>query len=156
MKLAKVMIGLSGLLALALTAGCSTLGMGGGKTAEVAASGPTVLNQRTNPGTIEVNRDFQPTTQAEVLAEVQDISSPVTEVTLRFVEVPYEVKMNQVSGTTWRAQLNPGLLQRLAIGAQTTNYTANIYATDEKGNVAMSKAPVKIAIKAPDLSRPIG
>src|SRR5688572_5545221 len=88
--------------ALILVSGCSTL-KPGNTGEELAASGPTVVDVRVNPETIELNKSLQPTSQAEVLAEVKDFTSPIKNVKLRFTRVPLEIPMQHIGGTTWRA-----------------------------------------------------
>jgi hypothetical protein len=136
--------------------GCSTAKQitGAEKSAEqVVSSGPVVLQPRVNPGTIELNRDLQPNERPEVLVEVKDFKAPVNNVELRFLEVPMNIRMRHVGGTTWRAELPSGLIQNLAVNNQTTTYRANIYAMDENGSVGVLREPFQIAVKGPDLSQ---
>ncbi|MCM2277892.1 MAG: hypothetical protein NDJ89_07420 [Oligoflexia bacterium] len=123
---------------------------------EMKAAGPTVLNSRVEPGTIELTRDLKPRQPVEVLAEVKDFSGQVKDVRLRFVDVPIEVPMKNVAGSTWSAALPDNLVKKLAVGNQTTTYEANIYAKNDKGKVGVSKDPLKVAVKAPDLSKRAG
>lgn len=109
-----------------------------------------MLNPRTQPGTIELDRDLLPTTSAEVLADVKDLSSNVNDVRVRFAHVPIEVPMTNVGATTWRATLSARELQLLAVPGRTMTYDANIVAKDEAGQTSVSKNTVQVAIKAPD------
>ncbi|MCM2324150.1 MAG: hypothetical protein NDJ90_12895 [Oligoflexia bacterium] len=147
------------LLALSLVS-CSTFkkvtGSDEESGAEIQASGPTVLNPRISPETIELTGELQPRQTPEVLAEVKDFSGKVNDVRLRFVDVPIEVKMKKVGESTWRASLSNELVKKLAVGDQTTTYEANIYARDDKGKVAVSKEPLKVAVKAPSFGKRAG
>lgn len=145
------------LIALSLTsAACSGLGKKGKSGEELAATGPTVVTARANPETIELNKNFQTMNPAEIVAEVKDFSSKVTEVRVRFVRVPMEVQMQNIGGSTWRAQLTPQQLRTLAVGGETMTYEANIVARNEEGLVAISRQPVDIVVKAPDLAQKMG
>ena len=129
--------------------GCSS--MGGTHGSEIAATGPTVLNVRVNPDQVELNQSLQPMKPVEIVADVKDFTSKVADVRLRFVHAPIEVKMRNIGGSTWMAQLTPEQLKMLAVSGQIMKYDANIVARDEDGMVATSRAPVTIAIKAPEL-----
>jgi hypothetical protein len=131
--------------------GCGTLR--GHKSAEaISTQGPTVLNARATPGTIVLNRDLQPKEKPEIIAEVKDLNAKVSQVELRFLEIPDRLPLKNVHGSTWRVEIPPALLKKLAVGNQTTVYRANIVAKNEKGQSATSPEPVKISVKAPDLS----
>jgi len=117
---------------------------------EIAAKGPTVLNERVVPKTVELNRKLQPAQAPEIVADVKDFDSRVTNVRLRFLHVPLEVPMTNISSTTWRATLSSKDLQKLAVAGETMTYEAEIVARDEKGQVATSK-PLTVAIKSPDV-----
>lgn len=146
---------LSASLGLVAASGCSTLGIGGGKsTPELAASGPTVLNARAEPGTVELNRDLQPTKDAQVVADVKDFRNTIDSVKLRFKEAPIELSMENIGGTTWRGTLTPQQLQLLAVSGKTVSYTAEVIAHNDAGQVATSSEPLKVAVKTPDLSKP--
>jgi hypothetical protein len=150
-KLVKILLPVT---VLALGA-CSTLR--GEKTGQdLASSGPTVLNPRANPSVIELNSNFQPKQPAEVLADVKDFTSPITDVKLRFNHAPLEVPMEHVQGSTWRAMLSPEQVKTLAVGGQTTRYDANVIARNQDGQTASSKNPVEIVVKAPDLAQNTG
>jgi hypothetical protein len=136
--------------------GCSNMPFSGKKDEEMAARGPTVINVRSNPGTFELNRSFQATGPTEIVAEVKDFTAQITDVRVRFLHVPLEIPMQLVSGSTWRASLTPEQLKTLAIGGQTMTYDAEVIAKNEDGMTAVSKEPVRIAVKAPDLAKPVG
>lgn len=127
---------------------------GGSSEAELAAAnnGPAVVSAKTEPGTIELNRDLQPTRPAEVVADIKDFTSKITEVKLQFANIPLEIPMENVGGSTWRAQLSPRQLEMLAVSGRTTRYEANVIAKNEDGKTAMTKNPVEVAVKAPDLA----
>ena len=121
----------------------------------MASSGPTVVDAKTNPGTFELSSDFKPTQTATIVADVKDFTAKVTDVNLRFLHVPMEIPMQNIGGTTWRAQLSSEQLKTLAVGGQTIKYDVNVVAKDEDGMTAVSKEPINIAVKAPDLSKPV-
>lgn len=114
------------------------------------------MNTRAIPETVELNRSYQPTQTPEILTEVKDFESKITGVTLRFVNVPLEVAMRNVAGTTWRATLSPAQVKMLAVGGQTMRYEANIVARNQNGEVAVSKEPIEISVRAPDLAESTG
>jgi hypothetical protein len=140
---------------LSLAAGCSTFKSSETAEAgkELAAIGPTVLNARSEPSTVELNRSLQPIKTPEILADVKDFRSKVTDVKLKFVHVPITVAMENIGGTTWRAELTPQQLQMLAVSGKTISYDANIVARNERGQTAVSTTPVTVAVKAPDLAQ---
>lgn len=124
---------------------------------EVSSNGPTVLNVNVNPGnTIELNERLQPTTRAEVVAEVKDFGSNVQDVKLRFKNAPMEIPMDHISGTTWRAPLTQDTLQKLAVNGKTMNYEANIIAQDAKGMTASSPDSIRISVKTPEVGKTTG
>jgi hypothetical protein len=139
--------------ALLVANGCSSLPGQSESGKSISSTGPTVLNARAEPSTVELNRNLQPIQNAEIVADVKDFTSKVTSVKLRFVDVPIQVPMENIGGTTWRAQLSSGQLRALAVSGKTINYDANIIAKNEKGQTAMSSSPVTVAVAAPDLSR---
>lgn len=143
------------ILGLVFAAGCSTFQ--GEKTGQdIAVSGPTVIDARTNPATFELNNRLQPVNRAEIYADVKDFNSEVSQVKLRFLHVPLEIPMEKVAGTTWRAVLSPEQLKTLAVSGQTMRYQANVIATNENGQVATSPTPLDVAVKAPDPSQVTG
>lgn len=137
------------------TSSCSTI-QGKESGEKIASSGPTVLFARTQPGTIELDRDLVPIQSAQVLADVKDFKSKITDVKLQFQNVPLEVPMENIGGTTWRAVLSPRQLELLAVSGKTIKYDAQVVARNEEGQVGMSEKPVQVAIKAPDISKKTG
>jgi hypothetical protein len=119
---------------------------------DTSASGPSVVYARSEPSTVELNRDFQPTQPAEVLADVKDAESKVSDVKLQFTSIPLEIPMENIGGTTWRAQLTPRQLEMLAVSGRTTRYEANVIARNQDGKTSMTTKPVDVAVKAPDLT----
>jgi hypothetical protein len=117
-----------------------------------AAHGPAVLSARSEPETVELNREFQPTRPAEVVADVKDLTSTITDVKLQFANIPLEIPMENIGGSTWRAQLTPRQLEMLAVSGRTTQYAANVVAKNQEGKTAMTRNPVQVAVKAPDLA----
>jgi hypothetical protein len=106
---------------------------------------------RTEPGTIELNRDLQPIRVAKVQADIQDLHSEVTEVTLQFDNVPLTVPMTKVGGTTWEVQLDSHALEMMAVSGETAKYGAQIMAKNADGKQALSDRPVVVSVKAPSL-----
>jgi hypothetical protein len=139
---------------LALASSCASLtGKNTTSGENLSAAGPTVMEARANPGTVELNDNLQARQRAEVLADVKDFSSKVRDVKLRFTHVPIELSMDNVAGTTWRAEISPDQLKQLAVSGSTMKYEAQVIATNEKGQVATSREPVTIQVKAPDLAQ---
>jgi len=142
-------------LSLLSISACST----GSKSADdLAYTGPTVLDAKTNPGTFELNRQMSPKTEAQVVADVKDFNSKVTDVRLRFVRVPVEIpmKMSKDKADQWVADLSKDQLRELAVAGHTMNYDANIIAKNAKGQVATTKKPINVAVKAPDVIPDVG
>ena len=119
---------------------------------EISARGPTVMNARTEPSTVELNRDMKPIQKSEILADVKDFDSKVSGVTVKFTQVPMQLQMKNIGGSTWRAELSPAQLKTLAAGGKTMRYEAQIIARNEKGEVANAQDPVVVSVKAPDLA----
>jgi ABC-type glycerol-3-phosphate transport system substrate-binding protein len=137
-------------LSLLSISACST----GSKSADdLAYTGPTVLDAKTNPGTFELNRQMTPKTEAQVVADVKDFNAKITDVRLRFVRVPVEIpmKLSKDKADQWVADLSKDQLRELAVAGHTMNYDANIIAKNSKGQVATSKKPINVAVKAPDV-----
>ena len=151
----KIIVPLVASFIVIAAAGCSTFGGGSKSSQDISASGPTILNARTSPGTFDLNGQFQSAQSAAVLADVKDFTGKINSVTLRFVHAPLEIPMEQISDTTWRAVLNPQQLRLLAVSGQTIKYDANIVARDENGQVAVNEKPLVIAVKAPDVSKDV-
>ena len=122
----------------------------------LSANGPTILNARLQPSTIELNTKLQPHQPAEVLAEVKDFNSNISDVKLRFIHVPLEIQMKNIGGTTWRAVLTQKQLQLLAVSGKTMNYEANVIAKNEAGQTAVSSDPVMVAVKTPEVVQTYG
>lgn len=121
--------------------------------AKVAPTGPTVMNARSSPSTVELDTQLQAKYNPQILADIKDFTSPVNKVTLRFMDVPIEIEMNNLQGTTWQATLTPEQVKKLAVSGKSIKYFLEIIATDEQGRSASSPEPVQIVIKAPELAR---
>jgi hypothetical protein len=145
-----------GSILLVLAGGCASTSDQALSGSQLSSTGPTVLTAHTEPGTIELNRDLQPLKPAEIIADVKDFKASVTDVKLQFIHVPLEIAMSNVGGTTWRAELSTRQLQMLAVSGRTMKYEANVIAKNEEGRTAISREPVQVAIKAPDLSQQAG
>lgn len=155
MKTPQILLSFATIIVIA--SGCSSGPFASSESGkDIAQTGPTVLNARSEPGTIELNRDLKTNTPAEILADVKDFQSKISDVRLQFLSVPLEIAMQNIGGTTWRAQLNPEQLQMLAVSGKTIKYDANIIARDIDGHSNMAKSPIQVAIKAPDLSKNVG
>jgi len=139
--------------AVVLYPGCST---GQQQAIELSQNGPTVVNARAEPGVIVLNRDLLPNRPAEVLADVKDFKSNILDVRLKFQDVPMEVPMQNIGGTTWRAELTPQQLQQLAISGQTVKYAATVVARNTKGETTTSPEPIYVAVRTPDLAAQYG
>jgi hypothetical protein len=137
------------ILFLLLSAGCSS----GPELTRSEPGAPTILTTRSNPGTIELNRDLQPIQTPVVQADVKDFKSQVTEVTLEFANIPVTLPMKRVNGDTWEAELDDRVLEMMAVSGQVTKYDAKVIAKNADGKIGLSDNPVEIAIKAPQLAR---
>jgi hypothetical protein len=126
------------------------------KPTEISADHPSVVNARAEPEIVTLNRDLQPNQQAEVLADVKDFKANIASVTLKFRNLPLEVPLENIGGTTWRAELSPQELQSLAVSGRTVQYKADVIARDDKGQIAKSPDAINIEIQAPDLGHGIG
>lgn len=145
-------------IGLALTSalswsGCSTLKGENGKGEQISAAGPTVLFARSEPGTIELDRNLDPEQSPQILADVKDFHAKVTDVRVQFQHIPLEVPMENVGGTTWRATLSPRQLEMLAVYGKTMRYDAQVIATNDQGQVGMSEKPIEVAVKAPKIAQ---
>lgn len=114
---------------------------------------PIILTTRTEPGTIELNRDLQPLRVPKVQADIEDLHSKVTEVTLEFEDIPVTVPMTNVGGSTWEVQLDEHALEMMAVSGQTAKYGATIMAKNADGKRALTEKPVEISVKAPSLAK---
>jgi hypothetical protein len=130
------------------SAGCSTF-QSHKNSEDIAASGPTILNAKADPSTVQLNPNLQPKENALLFADVKDFDSRIQNVHVRFIHVPIDLPMKQVAGTTWEAELTPGQLKELAVSGQTIRYEANVIAMNEKGQTAVSSAPISLSIQAP-------
>src|SRR4051794_861231 len=97
-----IQVALIATAALLVGNGCSTLMPGQTESSkEMSAAGPTVLNPHVEPSVVELNRNLQPKTTPEILADVKDFRGRVKEVRVQFTHVPLEIPMENVGGTTW-------------------------------------------------------
>jgi hypothetical protein len=140
----------------AATPGCSSGPLSSSTSSSEAGIGsaghaPAVIDARANPSTIEVNQHFQPMTPAEVLADVKDFAAPIKSVTLKFKNVPLEVPMENVGGTTYRAQLTARQLEMLSVSGKTIKYDAQVIAKDAKGQIGVSSQPISVAVKTANM-----
>jgi len=114
------------------------------------------MNARAQPSTLQLNRNLQANEPAEVLADVKDFRGKVSKVRLKFQDVPITIPMENVAGTTWRAELTPRQIQMLAVAGKSISYEANVIAQNDQGQVSQSTSPVRITIKTPDISQNVG
>jgi len=145
---------------LAAVTGCSSApknsnGNPNGAT-EISADHPSVLNARAEPQVVTLNRDLQPNQQAEVLADVKFFKGQISGVTLKFRDIPLEVPLENIGGTTWRAEFSPRQLQALAVSGKTVQYKADVIAKDDQGETAKSPDAIIVVIQAPDLGHGVG
>jgi hypothetical protein len=129
---------------------CSSIGAKSGD--EIAYTGPTILDAKTDPGTFELNRDLNPKTDTTVLADVKDFNAKVTDVRLHFRTVPIEVKMKKSTGDQWVASIDKSDLRKLAVPGETMKYEVTISARNAKGQIATSSSPIDIYVKTPNTS----
>ena len=137
----------------ALAVGCSTTEQ---KNVEDASRGPVVMNPRSSPEKVELNRYLQAKQPQQFYAEVQDMTSPITEVRARLGGTNVEIPMEKVGGTTYRGELSSDQLKQLAISGQTVEYKAQITARNENGVIGMSKEVAELEIKAPQFEEDSG
>ncbi|MFZ9596229.1 MAG: hypothetical protein ACO3A2_09140 [Bdellovibrionia bacterium] len=133
--------------------GCSSVPSPKDLSEALSVRGPTVLNARVDPHQVELNRSLQPNRTPEILADVKDFSSKITRVTLQFTTIPVEIPMENIGGTTWRAQVTPEQLRSLAVSGRTISYAVKIIAENQEGKKAESSPPLSLEIKTPDLSQ---
>src|SRR4051812_22527482 len=117
-----------GLIFVAVASSCSSMPGQSESGREIASTGPTIMNAHAEPSTVELNRNLKPTRTPEILADVKDFRSKVTDVKLKFMHVPIQIPMKNIGGTTWRAELSPRQLQMLAVSGKTIKYDATIIA----------------------------
>jgi len=127
--------------------------MAGESAKDLSSNGPTILNERVFPSTIELNRALQPIQKTEIVADVKDFRSEISNVKLRFLHAPFEVPMSNIGGTTWRGTLTPNQLRELAVSGKTITYEANIIAQSKDGRTAVSEKPLSVEIKTPDIAK---
>jgi hypothetical protein len=138
---------LASLLAASLLAGCSSAEKE--IQPEFTAGQPTIINAYATPSTVVLNRDLHPSQPAKVVAEVKDFGAMVTDVRLRFRDVPLEIPLDHVIGSTWQAELTPRQLQALSVRGKTARYEADVIAHDDKGEEARSEGTVALLIRTP-------
>ena len=144
-------------LAALLAAGCSSVPFQGGVSGnQMASQGPTILNARTEPGVIHMTKNLEPVGPYQVLADVKDFTGNVTNVTLKFSNVPLQVPMQKIAGSTWGATLTPQQLRMLSVAGETARYQANIIATDSNGQSAMNSSPLTVAVATPQIGNVTG
>jgi hypothetical protein len=114
-----------------------------------AAKGPVIINPRSEPGTVELNRFLQPKQPQQFFAEIQDFAAPVTDAKLQLNGTSIEVPMEKIGGTTWRGELSSDQLKRLAISGQKMEYQARMIARDQNGTLASSPEMINIKVAAP-------
>ncbi len=136
---------------LANLTGCASLSGQPESGKDIASTGPTIMNARTTPATIQLNQNLLPTEKPAITADVKDFNHKIADVKLKFIHVPVEVPMENLGGTTWRATLSTEQLQLLAVTGRTVRYEANVVASNDKGQTAISQTPITISIKAPEL-----
>jgi hypothetical protein len=142
-----IVIGMS----LVAFSGCSSIGS---KSADdLAYTGPTVMETRTDPSTFELNRNLDPKTDTQVVATVKDFNSKITDVHLRFTRVPINIALKKGQGDEWVGTLSKKELRELAVSGHTMKYEAEIIAKNKNGQVATSKSPLDIYVKAPDTTQ---
>jgi hypothetical protein len=142
-----ILVGMS----LVAVSGCSSLGS---KSADdLAYSGPTVIESRTDPSTFELNRKLEPKTDTQIVATVKDFNSKVTDVHLHFTRVPIDVPLKKGSGDEWVGSLSKKDLKELAVSGHTMKYEGTIIVKSKDGQVATGKSPLDIYVKTPDTTQ---
>lgn len=126
---------------------CSTGDSSNGKKSS------SIIIASRNPQMIELNRDLQPLKAVKIVADINDLGSEITEVTLRFDDVPVTVLMQKAHGTLWEAQLTARQIEMMAVSGQIAKYGAQIIAKNAEGEVSTSEKPVIVAVKAPNQAR---
>jgi len=105
-----LLIGSAGAMGLA---GCSSMNSSKDTGKEMSATGPSILNERTIPETIELSQNLEAVGPAEVLADIKDFRADVVNARLKFTHIPLEIPMQNIGGTTWRARLSQEDLKQL-------------------------------------------
>lgn len=159
-KIQSELLGISCLAALLAAAGCSHApAQNAGAVAsnhdltarDLNNNGPTVIDTAPEPVVISLNSALQPSQPAIISADVKDFKSTITDVRLKFRDIPLELPMSYYGGTTWRAELTPPQLQMLAVSGKTMQYQADIIARDANGSEQSSRRGVTLAVKAPEI-----
>ncbi len=139
-----------------LAGGCTSSAKTQKEELQAAVNAPLILNPRSSPEEIELNRFLQPKEPQYFLADVQDLASPVKEVRLRLGGTLIDIPMQRVGGTTWRAELSSDQIKRLAMSGRTIEYKARVIARDERGAVSTSKDVALIRVTAPKFDDDMG
>jgi hypothetical protein len=151
LKIVKIVTPILAGMSLVALSGCSSIGS---KSADdLAYSGPTVMDTRTDPTTFELNKNLDPKTDNQVIATVKDFNSKITDVHLRFERVPINIALRKGEGDEWVGNLSKKELKELAVSGHTMRYDATIVAKNKNGQVATSKSPLTIYVKAPDTTQ---
>lgn|GEM_PF-1616303 len=139
-----------------LVAGCSSTPS---SNSEKMAYAPSVINPRSSLPVVAVGSDLKPAQTPEILADVKDFGSDITDVKLRlslssdtpenmrYLRGPIDVPMEHVQGTTWRAKLSDEQIKQLAINGQSMHYEGKVIAKNDKGLVAFSQTPVDLTVQ---------
>ncbi len=136
-------------LVVMTSAGCSSSPVSGPTSKDLAYDGPTIIDAKLEPSTIELNRDLK-MNNAQVVAEVADYGAKVKSVTLDFKDIPLKIPMKHLKASTWTATFTEKQLEKLAVNGKTMKYEAKIIAKDANGRSAESRDTITIAVKAPD------
>jgi hypothetical protein len=145
---------LSTLTVLALTGSCaSKQPVYTSGTDKISSDGPTIVYVRSEPEIVQLNRDLQPMETAQVIADVKDFKSVITNVTLTFENTPITIPMENIAGTTWRAEITPSQIEMLSVVGKTARYNAVVTAKNADGKTVTSPNPVTVAIQTPDIGK---
>jgi hypothetical protein len=117
---------------------------------EFEAGEPAIIQAYASPSTVVLNRDLHPSQPAKIVAEVKDFGAVVTDVRMKFRDVPMEIPLDHLMGSTWQAELTPRQLQQLSVAGKTARYEGDIIAHDDKGKEAKSDGTVSLLIRTPD------
>jgi hypothetical protein len=124
----------------------------GGQPGQVGVNGPGIEDSRVEPEIVQLDRYLRPTQPARIITEIQDYSSPIVEVSARFLQVPLEVPLRNIGHRTWSADLTPQQLRMLSVTGQTMRYDAAISVRDAQGHTVVSPDTFQVAISAPDIT----
>jgi hypothetical protein len=122
-------------------------------TDKISSEGPTIVYVRSEPEVVQLNRDLQPMETAQVIADVKDFKSVITNVTLTFENTPISIPMENIAGTTWRAEITPSQIEMLSVVGKTARYNAIVTAKNADGKTVTSPNPVTVAIQTPELGK---